>query len=77
MQIDEDFRTTIKEHEYHNELIIDQFPDFLEKRKGLTGCYIGYKDFSVREINDEDEDTRAHLNVDEPEVINYIGYSES
>jgi len=41
----------------------------------LTGCYIGNLDFSVKEVNDEDEDEKAHLNVDGPKVINYIGYS--
>ena len=43
----------------------------------LTGVYIGNLDFSVKEINDEEEDENAHLNINEPKVINYIGYSNS
>jgi hypothetical protein len=54
---------------------VELFPDYLNSRLGLTGVYIGTKDFSVKEINDNEEEETAHLNINDPKVINYIGYS--
>jgi hypothetical protein len=58
-------------------LIVEEFPEFLEQRKALTGSYVGVLDFPFKEINDKEEGDEAHLNVDAPKVINYIGYSKS
>lgn len=49
----------------------------MEDRKKLTGCYIGVLDFSIKEINDDEEDEKAHLNEADGKFINYIGYSKS
>lgn len=45
-------------------LLASEFPNFLESRKALTGVYIGVKDYGVKQINEEEEDERAHLEVD-------------
>lgn len=75
--IDQEFEKKIIEHEYHNELIVSEFPQHLEIRKKLTGCYIGNLDFSVKEINDDEEDEKSHLNEVDGKFINYIGFSKS
>lgn len=65
-QKDEDFSHKIRDEQYHNELIVELFPDYLNSRLGLTGVYIGTKDFSVKEINDNEEEETAHLNINDP-----------
>lgn len=52
-------------------------PEFIEKRLGLTGCYIGYVKHPPKQITDEDEDDLAHLDTSQPKMINYIGSSLS
>ncbi|KAL4455834.1 hypothetical protein ABPG74_003244 [Tetrahymena malaccensis] len=76
-QIDKNFQQKIVNEEYHDVLLSHEFPNFLEERKGLTGVYIGVKDFQVKKINEDDEDEKAHLDQDKDKVINYIGYSSS
>ena len=44
---------------------------------GLTGCYIGYVKYPPKEISEEDEDDNAHLDTNQPKMINYIGSSLS
>lgn len=76
-QIDRNFQLKIVNEEYHDVLLSQEFPNFLEERKGLTGVYIGVKDFGVKHINEEDEDEKAHLDTESEKIINYIGYSTS
>ena len=59
-------------------MLTEVFPEHLEKRNGLTGVYVGYLNHSRKDVTDEDEgDDQAHLNVNDPKVINYIGSSKS
>ena len=59
-------------------MIVETFPEYLEKQKHLTGVYVGSLNFSLKSINDEDEgDESAHLNSSESKLINYIGSSIS
>lgn len=59
-------------------MVIEALPEFLEKRKGLTGVYVGNLNFSLKPVSDEDEgDENAHLNTTESKLINYIGSSLS
>ncbi|KAL4484274.1 hypothetical protein ABPG72_006385 [Tetrahymena utriculariae] len=76
-QIDKNFQQKIVNEEYHDVLLSHEFPNFLEERKGLTGVYVGFKDFQVKKINEDEEDEKAHLDQDKDKVINYIGYSSS
>ena len=32
----------IQDHQYHFELLKEDFPEFVEKHMGLTGVYIGH-----------------------------------
>ncbi|EGR32822.1 hypothetical protein IMG5_069630 [Ichthyophthirius multifiliis] len=46
-------------------------------QKNLVGVYIGIKDFPFKQINEEDEDEKAHLDQEAEKIIKYIGYSDS
>jgi len=69
-KIDEDFRTLIINHDYHNEILINEFPNFLEQRKKLTGVYVGALDYPTRPIGEEEDDENAHLVTDAARLIN-------
>ncbi|EGR28594.1 hypothetical protein IMG5_172240 [Ichthyophthirius multifiliis] len=76
-EIDNNFEEKVRNEEYHQELLVSEFPNFLEKRKNLVGVYIGIKDFPFKQINEEDEDEKAHLDQEAEKIIKYIGYSDS
>eukprot|EP00825_Cyclidium_porcatum_P010125 TRINITY_DN1518_c0_g4_i2.p1 TRINITY_DN1518_c0_g4~~TRINITY_DN1518_c0_g4_i2.p1 ORF type:complete len:668 (-),score=196.14 TRINITY_DN1518_c0_g4_i2:102-2105(-) len=76
-ELNEQFKQKIRDHLYHDELLVSEFPEYLEKTIGLTGVYVGYLNYPVKEINDDEEDENAHLQTTLPKLINYIGYSAS
>lgn len=43
----------------------------------MTGCYIGYVKNPPKAVTEEDEDENAHLDTNQPKMINYIGSSKS
>jgi len=71
------FQEKIVNELYHDVLLASEFPNFLEERKGLTGVYIGVKDYGTKEIDEENEDEKAHLDTESEKLINFIGYSTS
>lgn len=76
-QVDVKFQEKIVNELYHDVLLASEFPNFLEERKGLTGVYIGVKDYGVKHIDEENEDEKAHLDTENEKLINFIGYSTS
>ena len=76
LQADEDFRTKIREHKYLNELLTEEFPDYLCFRKRLTGVYVGSLDFPTKDIDEMDEDENAHLDQTQ-RLITFIGNSKN
>lgn len=69
------FETQIHEAEYHDELIADFLPDEIYKLvPGLTAAYIGMYESQKNKVNlEENDDELAHLALDRPKVIQYIG----
>lgn len=76
-ELNAQFKSQIQTHEYLEELLAQEFPEFLEKNRKLTGVYIGYLNHPPKDINDDEEDENAHLQTQQPKVINYIGFSKS
>lgn len=56
---------------------MEEFPEFLEKAAKLTGVYIGELNHPKKEVTEDDTDSNAHLQMDQPKLINYIGSSAS
>lgn len=74
-QADADMRQKIISHKYLNELLTEDFPNYLCNRKKMTGVYIGLMDFPTKEIDELDEDENAHLDLTQ-KLITYIGSSK-
>ena len=74
---DEAFMKIIREHQYHEELLFCDFPNYLERKFKLTGVYIGVLDHPLKTFTDADDDENAHLDMAAEKVIRYIGYSTS
>ena len=68
-----EFSKRIETYEYLNELLIEEFPEFLCTRRSLTGVYVGNLDFPTKEIDEMDEDENAHLDQTQQKQITYIG----
>ena len=75
ISIQEEFKLTIKNHLYHEELLNDALPDFIAKKCGFAGVYIGKLDYPIKMVTHKDEDEFAHLDQEQPKVIHYIGAS--
>jgi len=46
------FKDKVQNDEYQKELLFKDLPEFIEKRLGLTGCYIGYVKHPPKQITD-------------------------
>ncbi len=55
---------------------MDELANFLQEFTGATGVYIGKLVKPIKEINDEDDD-KAHLDEENPKVIQFITASKS
>ena len=71
------FEDEIRQHLYHNELLLRDFPTFLANEKKLTGAYVGVLDFPLRPIDEENDEENAHLDETQPKIITYIGSTEN
>ena len=76
-KVEDDYRKQVIHHEYHNELLPQSFPNFIEKQKGFSGVYLGHYDHPTRQITDDIDDELAHIDFSQPRQINYIGASDS
>ena len=70
-------RDSISSSEYPLELLDESFPEFLEKRKNLTGVYVGFLEHPTKIIDEIEEDEMAHLDTSQVKRICYIGSSKS
>ena len=57
--------------------MLEELPEFLENIGKFTGVYIGELNHPNKEVTEADTDPNAHLQVDQPKLINYIGSSKS
>jgi len=69
------FNEKLKSHEYHEELLTNDLPSFIEKQKGLPAVYIGKLEHPTRAVGDDEEEELAHLDTSQPKLISYIGAS--
>lgn len=72
------FETKVHEAEYHDELINDFLPNEIYRLvPGLTAAYIGLYESQKNEVNlNENDDELAHLALDKPKLIQYVGGDE-
>ena len=76
INVEEEFKETIKNHLYHEELLEHTLPDFIAKQRGFAGVYIGKLDYAIKTITHKDEEELAHLDQEQPKLIHYIGASK-
>ena len=69
------FREKVKNFDYHEELLHNDLPSFIEKQKKLPAIYIGMLEHPTRAISDEEEEEYAHLDTSQSKLITYIGAS--
>lgn len=72
------FETKVHEAEYHDELINDFLPNEIYRLvPGLTAAYIGLYESQKNEVNlNQNDDELAHLALDKPKLIQYVGGDE-
>lgn len=63
--------------DYPEDLLERWLPDYLEKEKGLSGCYVGLLGHQTKIATDNDEDENAHIDMEAPKVVAYVGASDS
>jgi hypothetical protein len=69
------FNEKLQNHEYHEELLTNDLPSFIEKQKGLPAVYIGKLEHPTRAVADDEEEELAHLDTSQQKLISYIGAS--
>ncbi|CAD8091724.1 unnamed protein product [Paramecium primaurelia] len=68
----------LRNHPYHQELIIQEFPDFLMKKFNLSGVYICYFTHQKQEVDiDLVDDENAFINQKAPKLLKYVGTSSN
>ncbi|CAD8201854.1 unnamed protein product [Paramecium octaurelia] len=66
----------LRNHPYHQELIIQEFPDYLMKKFNLAGVYICYFTHQKQEVEiDLVDDENAFINQKAPKLLKYVGTS--
>jgi len=58
---DLDFYEMLGKIERHEELLVEILPNFVRRRKGFTGCYVGVLDYPEKEVPEGNDDEDAHL----------------
>lgn len=76
-RLEQNFRAKISLARFPLESLDEEIPEFLEKKKNLTGVYIGELDYGRREVGEEEEEEGAHLEVGGGKRINFVGASKS
>ena len=71
------FRKKIAEHSYHEELLVQDFPDFIRQTLNLSASYVGFLSYPLKEFSEDDEDPNAHLDMTAEKLIRYIGASQN
>jgi len=69
------FREKVKNFEYHEELLHNDLPSFIEKQKRIPAVYVGNLEHPTRAIADDEEEEYAHLDTSQPKLITFIGAS--
>ena len=73
----------IKEEQYPEELIEESLPNFLQQVRillqtfDLTGVYIAKLEFPNIEVDALNDEQYAHLDVNNPKVLKYIGANDN
>lgn len=52
-------------------------PEYLEAHYGLAACYVGLLGNQRKTVTDNDEDENAHLDLEAPKTVTYIGASKN
>jgi len=63
--------------QYFEDLLEEWLPEFLEREYGLAACYVGLLGNQRKSATDADEDENAHLDLEAPKAVTYIGASKS
>jgi len=72
----DEFKRKIEEHNYHEELLESEFPDFIKDYLQVPAVYVGYLGYPLKEIEEGDEDPNAHLDMTQEKLIRYVGASK-
>lgn len=70
------FSKKVEEHLYLEEMLGEEFPEFLRQTLELPAVYIGQNGYALKQISDDEEDPNAHLEMTQEKVIRYIGASK-
>jgi len=71
------FREKVKNFEYHEELLHNDLPTFIEKQKRVPAVYVGNPEHPTRAIANDEEEEYAHLETSQPKLITFIGASDN
>ena len=73
------FEEFIEKKEYPDELVNEFFPAGLFKMvRELTAVYVGSYEYQRKQVElDENDDELAHLSLDQPKLLQYIGYESN
>jgi len=70
------FSKKVEEHLYLEEMLYEEFPEFLKQNLSLPAVYIGQNGYVLKQITDDEEDPNAHLEITQEKTIRYVGASK-
>ena len=69
----EKIKQQITQAEFHEKLLSEMLPLQIYAKIKPSAVYVGMYEFPKRSVDEADDDELAHLNMDSPKVIQYIG----